>query len=309
MGKIHGLIAASFTPFDANGRVNLNLIEKLAEHYLQMGLAGIFINGTTGESLSLTVPERMALAEEWIKYGRSDFKMIVHVGHNSIEACKELASHAQRIGAWGIGAMGPCFFRPIDMQEFVLYCRTIASAAANLPFYYYHMPSMTGVNFKMAEFLAAAAEDIPNLAGIKFTHENLMDYHNCLCFADARFDILFGRDEILLAGLALGAKGAVGSTYNYAAPLYSQLIAAFEAGDITTARRLQNQVIEIVKLLKLPGAEELAVNKYLMYCFSGIDCGPTRTPIKNLTHAQKAAISDKLDQLKKTLSTLNLLPI
>ncbi|MBN2210124.1 MAG: dihydrodipicolinate synthase family protein [Sedimentisphaerales bacterium] len=308
MEKIQGLIAAPFTPFDANSRVNLAIIEKLAEHYAQIGLAGIFINGTTGESLSLTVPERIALAEEWIKYARSDFRIIVHVGHNSIEACKQLASHAQRIGAWGVGAMGPCFFRPIDIPEFVNYCRQIASAAADLPFYYYHMPSMTGVNFQMTDFLAGAADHIPNLAGIKFTNENLMDYHNCLHFAQGRYDILFGRDEILLTGLALGAKGAVGSTYNYAAPLYYQLIAAFNAGDSAMALRLQGQAIEIVKLLKQPGAEELAVNKYLMLCFSGIDCGRTRTPIKHLTVTQKQTLSAAADDLKQKLAIGDLLP-
>src|SRR3954469_8189210 len=120
--------------------------------------------------------------------------------------------------------MAPFFFRPGTVQELVDFMAQVAAAAPALPFYYYHIPSMTGVHIPAAEFLRAAADRIPNLAGVKFTFENLMDYAECVRFSGGRFDVLFGRDEMLLAGLSLGAHGAIGSTYNFAAPVYHRII-------------------------------------------------------------------------------------
>ena len=97
--------------------------------------------------------------------------------------------------------MAPSFFRPSTVEQLVDFCAQIAEAAPGLPFYYYHFPAMTGVDFPMIDFLKGASRRIPNLKGIKFTHENLMDYNRCLHFEKDRFQILFGRDEMLLAAV------------------------------------------------------------------------------------------------------------
>lgn len=112
------------------------------------------------------------------------------------------------------------------------FCAGIAVAAPKLPLYYNQIPTMTGVSLPCADFLAAARDRIPNLAGVKFTYENLMDYLACVEFPEGRYDACFGRDEILLAGLSLGAAGAIGSTHNYAAPIYLRLMEAFHRGDL-----------------------------------------------------------------------------
>jgi N-acetylneuraminate lyase len=286
--RIKGLIAAAFTPMNSDGTVNYRAIRKIGEYYHSQPLAGIFINGTTGESMSLTVEERVKLANEWIRYKKEDFKIIVHVGHTSIEECKKLASHANRIGADAIGAMGPCFFRPTTVNGLADFCLQVSQASPDLPFYYYHMPSMINIPLKMVDLLAAISDKPFNFAGIKFTGEDLMDYRACMSVENGRFDILFGRDEILLAGLCVGAKGAIGSTYNYAAPLYKALIEAFQAGDIENARRYQDKSIALVRILRMTDAFELSVNKLL-----------TRTPIGNLTMQQKSDIKTTLSEFKK----------
>jgi len=162
----------------------------------------------------------------------------------------------------------------------VNFCAQIASGAPGLPFYYYHMPAMTGADLPMHDFLKAAGPHIPNLAGIKFTHENLMDYSRCLNFEEGRYNILFGRDEILLAALAMGATGAVGSTYNYMAPLYHRVMEAFNAGDLETARKFQTQAIQIITVMNRRGG--LAAGKAMMKMI-GFDCGPVRAPLQNLS--------------------------
>ena len=289
--RLEGLIAAPFTPMLAGGALNLEAIAEQAGYLERGGVSGAFVCGTTGESLSMTVAERMSVARRWIDSAPEGFKVIVHVGHNSLEASKDLAAHAQEMGAWGTGAMGPCFFEP-SLEGLVEFCAEMAAAAPDLPYYYYHMPSMTGVAFPMLDFLRAAGPRIPNLAGVKYTHEDLMDYDLCRRLDGGRFDMVFGRDEILLCALALGAEGAIGSTFNYMPRLYLELIEAFESGNLEAARSLQNQSMEIIQIMSAHGGAPVA-GKFMM-TLAGVDCGPSRLPLHRLTDQEKQEIEAQL---------------
>lgn len=155
MEKIIGLIDAPFTPFHANGDVNLEPIEKYAAMLQKNGLKGVFINGSSGEGYMLTTEERMQLAERWVQVAPEGFKVIVHVGSCCLRESVKLAKHAERIGAWGIGAMAPPFPKIGRIEELVKYCETIASAAPSLPFYYYHIPAFNGAFLPMLDLLKA----------------------------------------------------------------------------------------------------------------------------------------------------------
>ncbi|MDB6124103.1 MAG: Dihydrodipicolinate synthetase [Pedosphaera sp.] len=292
--KLTGLVAAPFTAMREDGSLNLDMILSQARALAAGGAAGAFICGTTGEGFSLTTAERLRVAGHWLAVAPKQLRVIVHVGHNSMEESRALAHHAEQIGAHAIATIGPNFFRPASVEQLVAYCSQVAGAAPGLPFYFYHMPAMTGVNFAMYDFLKLASQRIPNLAGIKFTHENLMDYTQCLNFELGRFNILFGRDEILLGALALGATGAVGSTYNYMAPIYQQLLAAFKRGDLESARRHQMSAIEIIAVMIRHGG--LPAAKAMMKLI-GIDCGPVRLPLQNLSVEQVANLSRDLERV------------
>ena len=147
----------------------------------------------------------------------------------------------------------------------------------------------------MYDFLVEAAPRIPNLAGIKFTHEDLVEYSACLRFEDGRFDLLFGRDEILLPGLVLGAKGAVGSTYNYMPQIYRRLIEAFDKGDFAAARALQAQATDIIGVMIRHGG--LPAGKAMM-AMAGVDCGPVRAPLRKLDATQRAALQKDLESFE-----------
>lgn len=303
--KLTGLIAAPFTPMQVDGSLNLDLIEQQATLLAANGVQGAFVCGTTGEGLSLTTQERMQVAERWLAVAPKGLRVIVHVGHNSVGESRRLAAHAQQIGAHAIASIGSTFFRPPSAAELVDLCALVAAAAPALLFYYYHLPAMTGVNLPMTEFLRLGAERIPTLAGMKFTDENLMSYAQCLNFDGGRFNILFGRDEILLAALALGATGAVGSTFNYMAPIYLKVIEAFRAGDLDTARHWQMLSIRIIAVMVRYGG--LPAGKAIMKMI-GVDCGPVRPPLRNLTVEEYAAFQADLAgvgfpaQVPKTIS-------
>lgn len=292
LDRLTGLIAAPFTPFHADGSLWLDRVELLAQTLQAENVSGAFVCGTTGEGLSLTIEERMKVAERWVTVAPPGLRVIVHVGHSSLADCQALAAHAQQVGASAIGIMAPHFFRPKQVADLVNYCASVAQAAPALPFYYYHIPSMTGVSLPCVEFLQQAADRIPTLAGIKFTHEDLMDYLACLQEADGRFDVLFGRDEMLLAALALGAKGAIGSTYNYAANAFHPVIAAFQQGDLAAARRRQRRVNGFIACMIRHGG--LAAGKAIM-AMKGRGVGPVRPPLRSLTAEQAAALERDLE--------------
>jgi N-acetylneuraminate lyase len=292
--RLTGLIAAPFTAFQPDGALNLNLIERQAKALAENGVQGAFICGTTGEGFSMTTEERMQVAERWVAVALRELKVIVHVAHNSVGESQKLAKHAEQIGAGAIASIGPTFFRPSSVEQLVDFCAPVATAAPGLPFYYYHMPAMTGVNLPMPEFLRVGSRRMPNLAGIKFTDENLMSYTQCLNLEDGRFNILFGRDEILLAALALGATGAVGSTYNYMASIYHKIISAFHAGDMESARHWQMLSIQVIAVMARHGG--LPAGKAIMKIV-GLDCGPVRPPLRNLTGDDFAALRTDLERV------------
>ncbi len=292
---IIGLVAAPFTAMQDDTSVNLDAIAGQAALLARNGVAGAFVCGSTGESMLLTVPERMAVARRWMDTAPAALKVIVHVGHHAPAECRALAAHAQTIGAWGVGAMAPSMFGPDSIEALVRYCADVAAAAPELPFYYYHMPASTHLNFAMADFLEAADGRIPNLAGVKFTHENLMDYGLSRQVAGGRYDILFGRDEILLSALALGAQGAIGSTYNFAAPLYLRIIDAFHRGDMATARQAQFTAMTMIRLLSRTRSF-LASAKAIMGML-GVECGPPRRPIPPLSPEERASLRADLERI------------
>lgn len=224
-------------------------------------------------------------------------RVIVHVGHTCLDDARELAAHAQAIGADSIAALSPYFFKPDGVSGLVEWCAQVASAAPKLPFYYYHMPSMTGCHVAVADFLAAAGSRIPSLAGIKYTFEDLEDFAKCLRYDGGRYDVLFGRDELLHSALKLAARGAVDSTYNFAAPLYQRLIATFDRGDDATAVALQTRAVEMIKICVNGGGHPIANFKRLM-CRLGVDCGRTRLPLTDPTAEQAASLLTRLDALE-----------
>jgi N-acetylneuraminate lyase len=293
--KLTGLIAATHTPFHQDGSLNLTVVETQAAHLLKNGVKTVFIGGTTGESSSLALDERRALSQRWSEVARgTEMKVIVHVGSNCLADARVLAAQAQQLGATAISALAPSYFKPRSLDTLVACAADIAAAAPETPFYFYDIPVMTGVSFSMPDFLALAHERIPTLAGLKFTNPDLMSFQQCQRARGGAFDVPWGCDEYLLAALALGATNAVGSTYNFAAPVYRRLWRAFDAGDLATARDEQFRSVQLVAALAPLGFMGAAKATMKML---GVDVGPARLPNGNLDTTQLKQLHGDLETL------------
>jgi N-acetylneuraminate lyase len=290
---LHGLTAATHTPFHPDGSLNLAVVEKQCAHLLATGVSAAFIGGTTGESSSLTLEERLALAERWMGVVKgTPLRVVVHVGSNCLADSRALAAQAQKLGAAAISALAPCYFKPRTLDVLIACCADIASAAPETPFYYYDIPALTGVSFSMRDFLAQAGEKIPTVAGLKFTNPDLMTYLQCLRSGD--WDIPWGIDEWMLGALATGATGFVGSSYNFAAPLYHRLMEASARGDMEAARTEQHRSTQLIALLARYGY--MGAAKATMAVL-GVNVGHARLPNGSLDGGQAAALRCELDAL------------
>ncbi len=274
--KIVGLVAAVHTPMHADGQVNLAAIEGQAEALQRQNVRTAFVCGSTGEASALTVSERKDVTKRWCEVAGKDMTVIAHVGQTNLPDVCELARDAASLGVSAICSTAPAVLKAQSTDEMVTYFRHIAKAGRGVPIYYYHTPSLVSGSVSLPDFLDRANKRVPELAGVKFNDTNLFLYQQCMYLAGDRYDMAFATDEVLLGALACGARGAVGSTYNYAAPIYNQMIEAFERGDIAAARDCSRRSVLLVQ--NLLRYSVLAAGKALMSLWD-VDCGPPRAPV------------------------------
>jgi N-acetylneuraminate lyase len=292
--RLSGLVAATFTPMLPDGSLNLSMAKPVVDHLIASGVSGLYVCGSTGEGPLLTNDERKATAAAYVESAARRLPVVVQVGHSSIVEARQLAEHAQQIGADATSAVAPYYFKPNSVNVLVDCLAEIAGGAPKLPFYYYHIPELSGVHVDPVELLACVSARVPNFAGIKYTAPMMDEYQTLLAAEDGRFCILFGRDEMLLSGLAVGAPGAVGSTYNFAAPLYRRVMAAFERGDVNEARRCQGLAVAMVRaILRYRCHAGLKAMMGLL----GLDCGPNRLPVVALKADEIANMRRELEAL------------
>ncbi len=293
MKKISGLVAAPFTPFNEDGSAAFHKIPKLAKLYQSNGVAGVFICGTTGEGPSLTMDEKIEFMRIW-GLEKGPLKTVFMLGGNCLRDQQMLAELSVQQNMDAVAVLPPFFFRPGSAEELVKHCQLIARSAGDLPFYFYHIPGMTGVHLSIRRFLEVADGQIPNLAGVKFSAPDMPDFHSAFKYKQGKFNLLWGTDEALLSALAVGLNGAVGSTYNYATPLYHKIISAFNSGDMMEAQIFQLKAVQMVELLIKYGG--IAAGKAFMKII-GMDCGPCRSPLSTVTDQACLSLEKELREI------------
>jgi N-acetylneuraminate lyase len=276
--KLHGIVAAAYTPMTPDEEVDFAAIAPMVAGLRGHGVEGLFLCGSTGEGWSLSEEERMRVAECALGAANGQLPVVVHVGHNSLPSAQMLARHAESLGVDAISAIAPGFFRPQSADDLVRFLGRIADAAPATPLYYYHFPDRAPTGMGLAEILQAGLP-IANLAGVKYTHHDLVELTRCREKFGDRFHFVFGRDELFLAAMQAGFHDFIGSTYNYATPLFLALRDAFRAGNDTDAQRLQALVDELLALIvALP---PFAGQKILLPV-AGIEVGPSRCPLPRI---------------------------
>lgn len=276
-----GLIAATHTPFQQNGNLHLEIIPKYVQFLLDCKMDALYVNGSTGEGVSLSVEERKAALEAFINAVNGKIPIIAQVGANALTDCRELAAHAEKIGVTAISACAPSYFKITTASLLVDLMKEIAAAAPKTPFYYYHIPRLTGLSIEVGRFLREADTKIPTFRGMKYTDTKTFEYQEAVEYGNRKLNILWGCDEMLLSALVVGATGAVGSTYPLCNIISRQILNAWNERDIEKAKLWQLRSWEYVKVLYRYG-DFLSGQRILMKSL-GLDLGPSRLPIEMMS--------------------------
>lgn len=286
--KMGGAYAALFTPYDAKGRVNPEMIEKVIDYGLANGLNGFYLTGTTGEWWLLSLEERKFVMEAAVRAAKGRCRLIAHVGANRTDDAVALARHAAKVGIDWISSITPQLYRTSFDAAFYHY-KTI-TAATDLPFLVYSMGSALVPDRDVRLF------DLPNVKGIKYTGR---DYFaaQCLKRRIGKETIWFaGCDEQLLCGLAFGNvfSGGIGTTYNIIPRHFADIYRLAEKGDFRAAAKVQDEANRVVELMI--ESDNWSYRKAMMK-FIGLDCGWFRRPFEPLTAAQYRAYARRFAAL------------
>lgn len=289
--KLTGILPALVTAFDENG-VDTKTTGKLVDKLLGAGVDGMYIGGSTGEMVLQSVAERKALLECVIEAAAGRGAMIAHIGAMTTADTVELAKHAKTAGADAVSSVTPLYYK-YTFREIKNYYQRIADAA-ELPVIIYNIPALTGTVLsgdQLCELLS-----IPGIGGMKFTSS---DFYQLERLRTAFPDHIFynGSDEMLLSGLAAGADGGIGTTYNYQPERMVNIRKAFLANDIKGARKLQSEANQTIEVILRNGV--LVSTKKLLELM-GMPVGVCREPIMPLTEEMVADLRENALPLLST---------
>lgn len=273
--NLKGILPAVVTPVDENEIFAPAAYEALLEKIYTAGVDGIYVCGQTGEGPLQTVNQRKKVAEASVACSPKGKQVIVHVGSHRTEDAVDLARHASRIGATAVSALPPGGVYPF--AEILAYYREIARACT-VPFLVYYFPD-TCPAIKTAEQILDLCA-IPGVVGLKFTD---FDLYRMRILKQHDVVLYNGRDEILVAGLLMGADGGIGTFYNVLPDLFVDLFKRTQQNDWTGARAVQDRINKIIEItLRFPALP--AVKQTLRWM--GIACGECIRPRQRLTEEQ-----------------------
>jgi N-acetylneuraminate lyase len=284
MKLIKGILPATVTPLDKDGRFAPAVFERLLERLYGAGVHGVYVCGTTGEGMLMPPAQRQRIVETAVASTPRGRHVVVHVGAASVEDALALSSHAAKAGAQAISSLPPLSGQ-FGFPEVFRYYETLARAG-DLPLLVYYFPDLSPA-ISSAEQLESLCS-LPNVFGVKFTD---FDLYRMSLLARPDRCLFNGRDEVLAAGLLMGADGGIGTFYNLVPDLFVQVYTAAVAGRWEEARVAQQRVNALISItLQFPLFP--AVKQILTW--SGLDCGTCLPPRAPLTLEQQRNLQGRL---------------
>lgn len=282
MKNFRGVIPALLTPFTNSGDINYNALRKLVRMNLNKGVAGFYVCGSTAEAFLLSLDERKKILETVVDENNGQATIISHVGCISQDQAAELARHAKENGADAMSSIPPFYFG-FSWEEIRDYYFGLVDAV-DLPMFIYNFPGNSGVKLTVDNVQTFLRD--PRFIGVKHTSS---DYYMLERFKHTREDVIVynGYDEMFLSGIAMGADGGIGSTYNFMAEKFIRIMKLCEEGKLPEARAEQhraNNILEFLMRVGIMPGEKAILNRM------GIDMGACRKPFRQLTEAELGEI-------------------
>lgn len=286
--KYRGVIPAFYACYDADGNVSPERVRALTQYFIDKGVKGVYVNGSSGECIYQGVEERKIIIENVMAVARGKLTVIDHVACNNTRDSVELARHAESVGVDAIASIPPIYFR-LPEYSIAAYWNAISAAAPNTDFVIYNIPQLAGIALTMSLF--AEMMKNPNVIGVKNSSmptQDIQMFKAAGRAAKGDFIVFNGPDEQFVAGRAIGADGGIGGTYGVMPELFLKLNELIAAGAREEAIALQYDINEIIYKMCSSRANMYAVAKEMLRINAGLDIGGVREPLENLTEADRA---------------------
>ncbi|NLX82546.1 MAG: N-acetylneuraminate lyase [Clostridiales bacterium] len=276
--KYHGIIPAFYACFDDLGEISPSRTQALARHYLSQGVQGLYVNGSSGECIYLSVAERKTVLENVLEAVGGKMLIIAHVAANSTRDSMELARHAEQLGVDAIASIPPIYFR-LPEHAIAKYWNDISSAAPHTDFIIYNIPQLAGTALTLP--LLREMMKNPRVVGVKNSSMPVQDIQMFVDAGEGKLAVFNGPDEQFIAGRMMGACGGIGGTYGVMPGLFLKANELFIARKLDEALSLQNDICRIIYAMCACHGSMYAVIKELLRR-KGLNCGSVRPPFPAL---------------------------
>ena len=293
--KYQGIIPAFYACYDANGAVNPEAVREMTRWFIDQGVQGLYVGGSSGECIYQGKEDRKIVLENVMAEAKGKLTVIAHVACNNTADSQELAAHAESLGVDAIAAIPPIYFK-LPPYAIAKYWNDISDAAPNTDFVIYNIPQLAGLALTIP--LLKEMLKNPRVIGVKNSSPAVQDIQ---MFADEGCIVFNGPDEQLISGLAMGAVGGIGGTYCAMPKLYVKLYELVKAGDMKKALEVQNDCCRIIYKLCSGHGNMYGMIKESLRRLGAPDCGSVRAPLAELIEADYAIVDECVAMIKAAL--------
>lgn len=295
LDKYKGVIPAFYACYDEKGEISPEGVQKLAQYFIDKGVKGVYVNGSSGECIYQSVEDKKIVLENVMKVAKGKLTVIAHVACNNTKDSMELAAHAESLGVDAIASIPPIYFRLPD-HAIAKYWNDISSAAPNTDFVIYNIPQLAGV--ALSNSLFAEMRKNPRVIGVKNSSMPVQDIQ--MFKADAGDDdIIFnGPDEQFISGRVIGAEAGIGGTYGVMPELFLKMNELVKTGQLEAAMPIQYAANSIIYKMCSAHGNMYAVIKAILKLNEGFDIGSVRAPLAELTTEDMKIVEEAAQMIK-----------
>ena len=294
--KYEGIIPAFYACYDAEGKVNLAAVRELTQYYIDKGVQGLYVGGSSGECIYQSKEERKLVLEEVMKVAKGKLTIIAHIACNNTADSCELAAHAESLGVDAIASIPPIYFK-LPPHAIAKYWNDMSAAAPNTDFIIYNIPQLAGVSLSVP--LLKEMLKNPRCIGVK---NSSMPTQDIQMWADEGAIVFNGPDEQLISGLVMGAVGGIGGTYGAMPELYVELYRCVKAGEMAKALEIQNDCCRIIYKMCSGHGNMYGMIKEILRINGGPDCGSVRLPLAALVESDLAIAQESAAMIREAVA-------
>ncbi|MBR5969606.1 MAG: dihydrodipicolinate synthase family protein [Lachnospiraceae bacterium] len=294
--KYKGIIPAFYACYEEDGTVSSARTKALARYFVEKGVKGVYVNGSSGECIYLSVEERKQILEAVMEEAKGKLTVICHVACNNTADSAALAAHAEQLGADAIASIPPIYFR-LPEHAIAAYWNDISAAAPKTDFIIYNIPQLAGVSLTMPLF--KKMRENPRVIGVKNSSMPVQDIQMFKAEGGENCVVFNGPDEQFVAGRAIGADGGIGGTYGAMPDLFLKMDALLSEGKAQEAQALQYAVNEIIYKMCSAHGSMYAVIKGVLRKNEDLDIGGVRAPLANLIPEDEAVVEEAAKMIRE----------